>query len=247
MSTISSQSDPNKPWNFVPSENVPNYDLFVTEDGKPVDSFYSERQMRLLTDALFASWKLSGEGREHIVASDVGLFYSVNKPPLVPDVFVSMDVTPPKNPWLKKYRSYYTWEYGKSPEMVVEIVSNKEGGELSTKLLDYARVGGIIYYVVWDPECHLSATRLHCFALTGKKYVPSEAWFPEMELGVTTWQGSYDGMANTWLRWCDRNGVVLATGVERAQTAEHRAESAEERAKILEAKLRAMGVDPSQP
>ncbi len=34
----------------------------------------------------------------------------------------------------KKHRSYFMWEFGKPPEVVIEIVSNREGEELERKL-----------------------------------------------------------------------------------------------------------------
>jgi hypothetical protein len=64
-----------------------------------------------------------------------------------------------------------------------------------------------------------------------------ETWFDEVQLGVTLWRGIYEEREDTWLRWCDRNGVVIPTGAERAD-AEH------ERAERLAAKLRAAGIDP---
>ena len=58
--------------------------------------------------------------------------------------------TPPGAPAPKESRSYFVWEYGKAPDLVVEIVSNRKGNELGDKLLDYA-LAGVGYYVVFDP------------------------------------------------------------------------------------------------
>lgn len=249
MSTVPAQIQHPPAPAFVPSEAEPDYNKFVTEDDKPVDSIYSERQHRLLTDSLCASWQAPG-GRPHLAATDVGLFFAVNEPPVAPDVMVSMGVKPPLDPMLKKHRSYYVWLYGKSPDMTLEVVSNLEGGELTDKMEKYARIG-VIYYVVWDPQCLLSKTPLQCFVLNGGRYVPCEPWFPQMELGVTTWDGEYDGMSDLWLRFCDRAGQPLPTGVERAKAAEQIAKAAEQTAKAAEqraadlaAKLRAAGIDP---
>jgi Uma2 family endonuclease len=41
-------------------------------------------------------------------------------------------------------------DFGKAPEVAVEIVSNKVGHELTSKLRDYARIG-VDYYVVYAP------------------------------------------------------------------------------------------------
>lgn len=237
MSIISTNAEVNPSSPFVPAEAEPDYDSLITEDDKPGDSIYSERQHRLLTDSLSASWH-PPNGQPHLAVTDVGLFYAVNEPPLVPDVMVSVGVSPPVDPKPKKNRSYFVWLYGKSPDMTLEVVSNLEGGELTDKMDKYARIG-VTYYVVWDPQCLLSKTPLHCYVLNGGVYEKSEPWFPLMKLGVTTWEGEYDGMPGHWLRWCDQQGKVLPTGIERATAGEQKA------AKLAE-KLRAMGIDPDQ-
>ena len=41
-------------------------------------------------------------------------------------------------------------------------------------------------------------------------------WIPELEIGLAIWQGSFEGMPQAWLRWCDANGMVLPTDTEAA-------------------------------
>jgi len=74
---------------------------------------------------------------------------------------------------------------------------------------------------------------------------------PEVGLVLMLWQGSFEGTEATWLRWCDHDGNVIATGAERAEQervrAEHehgRAEHERERAERLAARLWELGVDP---
>jgi Uma2 family endonuclease len=62
----------------------------------------------------------------------------------------------------KKNRTYLIWEFGKAPNIVIEIVSNRQGNELGSKLRDYARMG-VGYYVVFDPLQLLGATQLRAF------------------------------------------------------------------------------------
>ena len=264
MSILSSTGQTEAP-RLMPPDAEPDYAQFITEDGQPVDSLYSERQHRLLTDALFASWTAPG-GQPHLAATDVGLFYSVNEPAVVPDVMLSLGVSLPGDWSEKKNRSYFIWRMGKCPDLTVEVVSNAEGGELTTKKDRYAQIG-IPYYVVWDPMKHLSEHPLQCFVLRGRKYEPCEPWFADLELGVMPWEGGYDGMQDRWLRFCDADGVVLPTGVERAEQAERRASTAEtqaraaekqrrdaekqrqlaeQRAAKLAEKLRSLGVDPDE-
>jgi Uma2 family endonuclease len=246
---------------FFGPEVLPDYDKLVTEDDKPVDSLYAERQHHLLTMPLLDSWKGPGEGRPRYVATDVGLFYSVDGPSYAPDVLVSLDVSPPQEGYLDKHnRSYFIWKYNKPPDALIEVVSNTQGGELTTKLEGYARLGAI-YYIVWDPYLFLSTKSLYCFALERGKYVPCEPWFPELELGVKIWDGTFGDIPARFLRWCDRDGKLIPTGAERAteelqraelekQRAElekQRAELEKQRADTLAEKLRAHGIDPNQP
>jgi len=231
----------------------------ITEDNTPVDNLFSERQMRLLVDALYATWEGPGEGRTFVAMANVGLFIHLRESPLVPDVLVSLDVTLPPEPWKKEHRSYFVWEYGKPPDVVVEIVSNKMGKELGDKLLDYARMG-IGYYIVYDPERFASPTPLRIFSRQSLRFTEvTDTWLAQVGLGVTLWEGEYEDMSGVWLRWCDHQGVILATGQEaltqsqqqleqerqRAEQEAQRAAAAEQRAAMLAAKLAALGIDPA--
>lgn len=59
MATCSTTPLPITP-TFASAEPELNYDLLVTEDDKPVDSIYAERQHWLLTTPLNKSWKGPG-------------------------------------------------------------------------------------------------------------------------------------------------------------------------------------------
>ena len=52
---------------------------------------------------------------------------------------LSLDVTAPED-W-GTIRSYFVWEFGKTPDVVIEIVSNRKGEEKGTKRTEYARAG----------------------------------------------------------------------------------------------------------
>jgi hypothetical protein len=131
------------------------------------------------------------------------------------------------------------WEFGKSPDVVVEIVSNREGNELGSKLADYARLG-VAYYVVFDPLQQLGDELLRVFGLREGQYVPlAEPWLEQVGLGLTLWDGEFEGVRATWLRWCDREGNLLPTGAERAAQAEAKAAR-------LAARLRELGVDSDE-
>jgi len=169
----------------LPPEEWPNVDHLITEDDTPVDNIYSEKQQRLLTECLYASWSGPGAGRPFIALANVGLFHNVNYQAVVPDVLVSLDVALPADIWVKRHRSYMIWQYGKPPEVVIEIVSNTAGGEASTKLRTYARMG-VAYYVIYDPEQHLSQQVVQLYELHPTGYRLLQPWWmPGVELGLT--------------------------------------------------------------
>jgi hypothetical protein len=234
-----------------------NVDDIVTENDAPVDNIFSEKQQRLLTEALYTSWPgpedETGRLRPFLAAANVGMFASLHRPPLVPDVFLSLDVTVAENWYEKRHRTYFFWEFGKPPDVVIEIVSNRKGNEAGSKMQEYALMG-IPYYVIFDPTSQLSEDSLRVFELRPRSFQHSaDNFFPTVGLGVCLWEGSYEGKYAVWLRWCDRHGNMLPTGKERAdQEAERAKQEAEranqeaERAARLAARLRELGVDPDK-
>ena len=234
------------------NESVPELDIshIVIEDDTPVDNFQSEKQQRLLVEPLYSSWSPDSA---FIAAANVGVFYGLKQDPLVPDVFLSLHVQMPADWSLKQNRSYFGWEFGKLPEVCIEIVSNRKGNELDSKQDDYARIG-VAYYVVFDPlkqlqgEDELNGSRLKAWELTGKKYVELAAplWLESVGLGLTLWDGTFEEQPGVWLRWCDRTGQVIPTGAEGLEVERQRANAAESKAQRLAERLRAMGVNPDE-
>ena len=202
-----------EPLTLDPSQ-YPDNSKIVQEDDTPLDSFLNEKQQRLLTEVL-SGYQLN-DGIPFIVAANVGIFRNVRFPAIVPDVFLSLNVTVPDDWKERNIRSYLLWEFGKSPEIAIEVVSPTPGNELGSKLTDYARLG-ITYYVVYDPLGELSDSPLQIFQLQGGRYAPkTDSWFPLVGLGLTLWQGIFEGANGTWLRWCDAEGNVIPTVEELA-------------------------------
>ncbi|HEY3999123.1 MAG TPA: Uma2 family endonuclease, partial [Candidatus Xenobia bacterium] len=169
----------------------PDVSHIATEDGAPVDNIFSEKQMRLLTTALYASWRPDGE-RKFGAFANVGLFSSPDVPPVVPDVMVSLDVTTPTYPKEKSERTYFIWVRGKSPEVTIEVVSNREGGEVQ-KLERYAEMG-VAYTAIHDPDLLLSKRPLRVYELRGRHYVEMlpPFWLEDVGLGLTLWEGTFE-------------------------------------------------------
>ncbi len=237
-------------WQLLDPEEIaiPDISELEIEDDKPVDNFQSEKQQRLLVEPLYSSRVLTPP---FIAAANVGLFYSRKLDPVVPDVFVSLNVQMPADWSLKQNRSYFTWEFGKAPEVAIEVVSNRKGKELGDKKDSYARVG-VAYYAVFDPlrqiqeAEQMNGALLRVYALTVGKYVElSEPfWLETVGLGLTLWSGTFEDQPELWLRWCDHQGQVIPTGAESSDLERQRAENERQRATRLAERLREMGVDP---
>ena len=208
----------------------------ITEDDTPVDNLISEKQQRLLTTTLYNSFVTDFP---FLATANVGLFYIDKEPPLVPDVLLSLRVKLPEDWRKKKNRSYFVFAFGKPPEVAIEIVSNKIGNELGSKIQDYA-IAGVSYYVVFDPFKELGKTILRVYELRNNIYVELNNFFlSQIGLGLTIWHGIFEGLEYDWLRWCDASGNILLTGNELAQQAQQRAD------RLLEI-LRERGINPDE-
>ena len=233
---------------------VPDANSLVTEDDTPVDNFASAKQQRLLVSSLYSS----ARERTFLAEANVGIYHTDGQPAIVPDVFLSLNVQVPQNWWEKNNRVYMVWRFGKPPEVAIEIVSNQEGDELGKKLKIYEQMR-VSYYIVYDPTHQLGEQVLRVYEIRGMRYSETpETWLEQVGLGLTLWEGEFEGRQDVWLRWCYQDGSLLLTGDEqaqqerqekeqqqqRAEQAEHRAEQAEHRAQLLAERLRELGIDP---
>lgn len=247
----------------------PDISHLVTEDDTPVDNFQSEKQQRLLVEPLYSSRVLT---QPFIAAANVGLFYGLKQDPIVPDAFLSLGVQMPADWSQKQNRSYFVWEFGKVPEVCIEIVSNREGKELSSQKSIYSRIG-VTYYAVFDPlrqlQTEMEGELLKVWGLTEGEYraILQPFWLQQVGLGLTVWDGRFEDQAGLWLRWCNPQGDVILTGAEdrdverlradaerqraeterqRAETERQRADAERQRAEQLAERLRQLGLDPNQ-
>ena len=228
----------------------PDISHIVIEDDEPVDSLYAEKQARLLTEPLYASWsgppprgpqvvdddgdassQNDPERRSFLATINVGVFGTPHDPPLVPDVLLSADVTVhPDFQREKRHATYFIWEMGKPPDVVIEVVSNREGGELGKRMRGYER-WRVSYYVVWDPMRYLGGPELRAFKLEVTGYLPlSPTRFPTLGLSLAPWEGVFETARARWLRWFDARNQLIPTGAERAEAESARAEAESARA-----------------
>ena len=256
-SPVSDSTVQNDPILTLAPEDIPDVEHLITEDDTPVDMF-AEKQQRLLTTALYESWHGPGDSRPFLAASNVGIFYSIHQPPLVPDVFLSLDVKLPEDLWAKQGRSYFTWTYGKPPDVVIEVVCNTLEGEIDTKMERYAWFG-VPYYVIFDPIEQVQKGVLRAYELmpTRTYRERSPHILPGTGLGLQIWQGVFERREAPWLRWQDASGALILVweereeqirrirqARERAQQAEEQAQQERARVERLAALLRAHGISP---
>jgi Uma2 family endonuclease len=131
----------------------------------------------------------------------------------------------------------------------------------------YEQILQIPYYVTIDRLTN----EVKAFRLQAGRYVPylftdSGLWLEEVGLWLGMWSGYYRKMERLWLRWRDKDGNWIPTLEERAeqermqkevalQVAEQqsqlaqqqsqRADQEREEKQLLAAKLRELGIDPS--
>ena len=204
----------------------PDISYIITEDDEPVDSIRSEKNQRLLVHTLY----ISDLQRPFLAAANVGLFGAVSQQPMVPDVMLSLGVTVADDWWARENRSYCIWEFGKVPDVVIEIVSNTEGEEGGRKLLRYAQ-WGVPYYVIYDPQLLIQEEELVVYELHVGQYLPRpDDRLPRINLALTIWAGVFEDKFDRWLRWCDAEGNLLYTGAELAEQERQRAEQERQRA-----------------
>ena len=227
-----------RPKTQIKKQTEIDYDSLVTEDDTPVDNFYCDKQLRLLPESLDNSWDRHAP---YIIAADVGIYDYNSVTPIVPDVFLSLDVEYAEQIWQKRNRCYMMNIFQKAPELVIEVVSNKEGGETTNKLQTYASMG-IKYYAIFDPMQHILQEKFRTYRLNRGAYVQmsiinKKVWFSDLKIGLTVKHGIYEKMTADWLRWCDNDGKILKSGHESTQFEKKRANTAEQRANFAEKKM----------
>ncbi|MGB3514368.1 MAG: Uma2 family endonuclease [Microcoleaceae cyanobacterium] len=126
---------------LLPHE-YPDTTNMILEDDTPLDSFIDEKQQRILTTVFYSSAEIPINA-PFIVGANLGLFSHVGDSGIVPDVFLSLNIPGGEQWWERNVRSYLFWEFGKSPDIVIEIVSPTPGNELGSKLTSYAQLSKI--------------------------------------------------------------------------------------------------------
>jgi len=216
-------------WDCLPSaEDLPD------SDDTPVDNELQDLIPHLLKAILALIW---ANRWDWFFGVDMGIYYAPQEPAIVPDGFLSLGVERFFDERLRL--SYVLWEENDIvPIMALEVVSQKPGGEYSTKMKIYAELG-VLYYVIYNPQRRRKAP-LGVYFLEQGKYILQEGnpiFLPEIGLGIGRERGTFQGITREWLYWYNEQGERLLTPEERLITAEQRAGR-------LAEQLRAAGIEP---
>lgn len=229
---------------------------FILPDD-PVENIQQPALAAALTDALGASGYIQPE---MLIGSNLGLVATVNKKIVVkaPDWFYVPQVHSVPEGVIR--RSYTPNTDGAAVTIVMEFLSEAEGGELSIrstppygKLHFYEQILQVPTYVTYDPYDPSLEVRY----LQDGRYIlhpvdnQGRLWIPQLELYLGIWSGERLGQTMNWLRWWDKSGNLLLWSSEQAEQERQRVEQERQRAdrehqraERLAAKLRELGIEP---
>lgn len=226
-------------WERLP-EDVPLEEEPVENSGQP-----------LIAGALREALELADWIRpEMLIASNLGICATVNGSLVIkaPDWFYVAVVQSGHGIGIAQgdRRSYTPNLEGETPAVVMEFVSETDGGEYSSKRsfplgkwFFYEQVLRVPVYIIFEP----STGRLEAHRLCNERYELMEAdnqgryWLAEMGLFLGPWQGQKEGRQGHWLRWWNEAGVLLPWAVERLAEQQQQVER-------MAALLRQQGIDP---
>ncbi|MBW4498260.1 MAG: Uma2 family endonuclease [Scytonema hyalinum WJT4-NPBG1] len=224
-------------------------DDFVLDD-QPVDNINQPLLAAALTESLELAVRLPANA---LTITNYGICATLNNKIVVkaPDWGFVPSIRVPRE---EVKRSYTPQLQGDFPVIVMEFLSDTEGGEYSSKptyppgkWFYYEQVLKVPNYAIFEPETGV----LEVYRLDNsgqyQLQTPDEnnrLWIAEMNLFLGIWQGSRENRTGYWLRWWDEHGELLLWGSELATKERQRAEQERQRAERLAAQLRSLGVEP---
>ncbi|MBP0027340.1 Uma2 family endonuclease [Roseofilum sp. Guam] len=217
--------------------SLPSAQDLPDSDETPVDNELQDLIPTLLKAMLALIWS---ERMDWFFGVDMGVYTDPNQPAIVPDGFLSIGVPRIIDEGLRL--SYVLWEEREIPTFVLEVVSTTPRGEYSEKKQKYAQLG-VLYYAIYNP-LRKKKQKLEVYQLQGGEYEllsGEPVWLSQLNLGIGTDRGTYQGITREWLYWYDENRKRYLTPEERAETAElerdrqyQEKEQQQERANIAE-------------
>lgn len=249
------------PVNAIATTPPINWEPLPADYVLPDDPVENEQQPLLaaaLTEALVAANLI---GANALIASNFGLVATVNKQIVVkaPDWLYVPHVYPSDEGVIR--RSYTPYREGSAVSIVMEFLSDTDGGEFSVrstppygKLYFYEQILQVPVYVTYDPYVQNLEVRVlqNGYYVIQPKDEHGRVWIAELNLFLGVWSGTRMLTTTCWLRLWDKDGNLLLWNAEkaeqeriRAEQERMRAEREYQRAETLAAKLRELGIDPN--
>ena len=247
--TIPQISTPEILWEKLP----PDFQL----PDEPVDNLTQPLLAFALREILELARKITSE---MLIATNFGICAKVDGKTVVkaPD-WVYIPKVIPTN---ADRRSYTPHLEGDVPLLVMEFLSETDGGEYSVdpnypygKWYFYERILQVPIYIIFQPE----TGRLEVYRLKEGHYElqpPDErGWYEiaEMDLFLGVWQGKKAERKGYWLRWWDREGNLLPWGIEQIEQERQKAERERQEKELalqkleeLKNQLKSMGIQPQE-
>jgi Uma2 family endonuclease len=232
------------------SEKKSSTEMVITWEALP-DDFQLENEpventgQPILAGALRESLEIAGFIQtQMLIASNCALCATID------DQFIAKApdwlYVPSVKEILPERKSYTPNLEGDIPAVVMEFLSDTEGGEYSVKRtyppgrwFFYEQILQVPIYVIFDPEGGL----LEFYQLENGRYELKQLnenglhWIGAMGLFLGTWRGEKEGRNGYWLRWWDAAGNLLPWSVE--QIAKERQEKERLRNYLI-----SQGIDP---
>lgn len=219
--------------------HLPSADELPDSDETPVDNELQELIPGLLKAILLIFWS---EQMDWFFGIDMGIYYHPDKPPIVPNVFLSLGVDRFYDEELRP--SYVLWDENVIPSLVLEVVSPKYRKEYSDKLDEYQSLG-VLYYVIYSSRCRRKP-RLEVHQLVNGRYElqsGNPVWMPEIGLGIGCDRGNYSGFTREWLYWYAVEGNRYLTPQEQVKRETERANREAQKAEKFARKSCELGVN----
>lgn len=217
------------------------------EDGIPLETNWHRIAMNLLIDSVHYRWR---DRNDYFVGGNMFIYFHIEQVSRRdyrgPDFFLVKDVDGTQN-----RDSWIVWEEaGRYPDVIIELASPSTiHVDLGTKKQLYERTFHTQEYFCYNPNTQ----QLSGWQLMQGRYTeiqPNEQgwlWSEELRVWLGTWQGEFQRVRATWLRFYTSDGQLILTLAEaeaqRAEQEVQRAEQEAQRAQVAEeevARLRAV-------
>jgi Uma2 family endonuclease len=225
---------------LIPPVEIPVLAL-PTEDGVPLETNWHCLEISLRVDCIHAHW---ADRRDDFAGGNMFIYFSLEQARRQdyrgPDFFLvqGVDGARDRDAWV-------VWEEeGRYPDLIIELSSpSTEAVDRGPKKRLYERTFRTPEYFCYSPDGH----RLDGWHRANNQYAALEPnedgrmWSEVLGLWLGNWEGAYQHIPATWLRFYTPDGQLVPTQAEaqaaRADAQAQRAEAAEAEVARLRAEL----------